>query len=178
MKTFKILFAAIVIAGFATSAMADTPGNQQTQTAEATAVVLAELTLAKTSDINWGQVARGDNPNLDPTDGEATNGAGLNGTTTSIGKFVLTGEGGASINVAWEKEDLEGPTGSDNIVFSPVVSFGELDGDNGGDEIGEGAQNIHTSGTNYFWVGGSIAVDAEQAAGSYAGSFTLIVEYN
>ena len=177
MKTFKILFAAIIIAGFATTAMAQQEGNRQSETAEATAVVLAELTLEVDEDINWGQVARGDNPNLNPVTGEATDGAGINNSTTAIGRFILTGEGGASILVGWEKEDLDGP--GDDIVFTPAVSYGTGDTDFGGTIITDGStQSIDGAGTNYFWVGGTINVAANQTAGTYEGEFTLTVEYN
>ncbi|TVR43424.1 MAG: DUF4402 domain-containing protein [Bacteroidia bacterium] len=176
MKTFKIIFAAVIIAGFATSAMAQN-GNRQSAEAEAKAVVLAELTLEKTEDINWGQVARGDNPNLNPVTGEATNGAGINNSTTAIGRFILTGEGGASILVGWEKEDLTGP--GDAIGFTPAVSYGTGDTDFGGSIITDGStQAIDGDGTNYFWVGGTIDVAADQTAGEYQGEFTLTVEYN
>ncbi len=177
MKTFKILFAAVIIAGFATSAIADGPGDQQSAKAEAKAVVLAELTLEKTEDINWGQVARGDNPNLNPVNGEATAGAGINESTTAIGRFILTGESGASLLVGWEKEDLDGP--GDDIVFTPAVSYGTGDTDFGGSIITDGStQTVDAGGTNYFWVGGTINVAAEQTAGEYQGEFTLTVEYN
>ncbi len=187
MKPIKILSTALILAGFATSATA-TDGNQQSAEAEATAVVLAELTLEKTEDINWGQVARGDNPILDPVTGEATGGAGINNSTTSIGKFELSGEGGANIHVSWEKEDLSGP--GNDIEFTPAVSFGTGPGPNaphGGSIISDGdtkSINDHPSAgappiaNNYFWVGGSIAVDADQQAGEYEGEFTLIVEYH
>ncbi len=146
--------------------------------AEALAVVLAELTLEKTEDINFGQVARGSSPNLNPVTGAPTAGAGLNGTATSIGRFDLTGEGGASILVSWDSEDLDGP--GDDIVYNPSVSYGTGDTDSGGTVIAaSGATRaIDAGGTNYFWVGGTITVDAAQEAGSYEGSFTLTVEYN
>jgi len=176
MKTFKILFAALIFVGFTTSAMAD-QGNQQSAEAEATAEVLAELTLEQFEDISWGQVARGDNPTLNPVTGEATGGAGINNSETTIGRFDLTGESGASILVGWEKEDLDGP--GDNIEFTPAVSFGTGDSDFGGSVITDGSsQVVNDDGSNNFWVGGTINVDANQTAGTYEGEFTLTVEYN
>lgn len=182
MKTLKILFASALILGFSINMNAQVPSDGAT----ASAFVLAELELEQRADIDFGQVARSSSPNLNPVTGAATAGAGLNGTTTSIGKFELKGEDGASIDVSWEKEDLSGPVGSAAIVYTPSVSYGAVNGDFGGgvisDESGDplAANNlaIDTGGTNYFWVGGTITVDAAQEAGSYEGSFTLTVEYN
>ncbi len=175
MKLFKILFAALIFAGFATTSFAQDNESQE-QTAEASAFILAELELIKDTDINFGSVSRGTSPNLDPTDGEATDGAGLDGSTTSIGKFTLNGEGDANIDVSWTNDDLTGP--GDAITYTPEVSMGETDGDNGGSTISEGDHTIGTEGTSYFWIGGTIDVAADQDAGTYDGDFTLTVEYN
>ncbi len=175
MKTLKITFAALILTAiFSVNAFAQ--GNQQDATATASAEVMVPLVLNKITDIDFGLVARGDTPNLNPVTGDLTGGAGLSESNTSIAKFTLTGQEGANILVGWEKEDLEGP--GDNIVFTPAVSFGDTDGDFGGATITDGSTQEVAVGTNYFWVGGSIAVDANQTAGEYEGSFKLIVEYN
>ena len=177
MKTLKITFAALVLSAmFSVNAFAQ-GGNQQDATATAAAEVMVPLVLTKNTDIDFGLVARGDTPNLNPVTGDVTGGAGLSESATSIAKFTLTGQNGSSILVGWEKEDLTGI--GDAIVFTPAVSFGATDTDFGGSIITDGStQEIDALGTNYFWVGGSIAVDANQAAGEYEGSFKLIVEYN
>ncbi len=175
-----LLTLAMIITALSMNVMAN-DGNQQSADVTATAVVLAELELNAKENINWGQVARGANPKLNPETGAATDGAGLNASTTSIGKFELIGEPTASILVNWTKENLSKSGGApgDNIEFTPDVTYGDVDGDFGGSTITNGStQTIAVGGTNYIWAGGTINVAANQTAGTYEGSFTLIVEYN
>lgn len=174
MKTLKIIFTAVLFLGFTVSNVVAQSPNA---TADASATVLAELTLVKNTDIAFGEVARGTTPALNPVSGAATAGAGLNSSSTAVGKFTLTGEGDANILVSWTKNDLDGP-GAD-IVFAPSVSYGATDASFGGTIITSGStQQIDAGGTNYFWVGGTITVASNQVAGTYEGDFTLTVEYN
>ncbi len=178
MKTFKILFAAIIIAGFATSAMAQTTDND---TATASAVILTEMSVENAEDINFGSIladaANPLTPNLNPVTGAATGGAGSFSSDTSIGKFVITTGGQANVKFSWVSNDLDGP--GPDLGFTPSVSFGLTDGDNGGTIIdNDDVEEIEAAGIGYIWVGGTISVAAGQAPGSYTGDFTLTAEYN
>ncbi len=177
MKTFKILFAAIIIAGFATSAMA----SSDEDTATASAVILTEMSVEKNEDINFGSIladATADiNPALNPTTGAASAGAGGFGSDTAIGKFTISTGGQANVKFSWDSTDLDG-TGPD-IGFAPTVSFGTTDGDFGGEEIeNDDVEEIPAAGVGYIWVGGTLTVAAGQDPGAYQGSFTLTAEYN
>ena len=67
MKTFKILFAAIIFVGFASSAMAQT-GVNATQNVNASAAIIADIDISKTSDVNFGVVDLDQTHTIDAND--------------------------------------------------------------------------------------------------------------
>jgi len=179
MKTFKILFAAIIIAGFANTAMAQDSSADATASAEAR--VIADLDITKDTDISWGDVAQSSSPNINPTNG-TFDAAGLNGSGISVGKFTIDGTQGASIIITWGHNNLTGP--GDAIIWTPELSYLASDGNNegvahGGEEIESGDDKIlGDEGIGMVFVGGEITIASEQMPGTYNGDITVTVEYN
>jgi hypothetical protein len=178
MKTLKILFAAFIIAGFATSAMGQ---GEATESADATARVVALLEIAKNEDISWGDVALDTNPNIDPTDGTSSE-AGLNATEITVGKFTIDGTEGASVIIEWGHTNLDGP--GDDIVWTPALNYLASDGtnedaENGGLEVLHGNDRLlGTGGIGMVFVGGGIVIADDQMPGTYEGDITVTVAYN
>ena len=180
MKTFKILFAALIISGFATSAMAT--DNQATASAEAT--VLQDISVLKVTDIDFGGVAaNADEPNLDPISGDVTH-AGLGDFGTSIGKFTIEGTAGAEVAITFSTDvvDLTLDGGTETIEYTPEFSY--LHGINeatlfGGSTL-ESNETLDSEGKGSIFVGGSLAGLDGADAGVYQNNeaISITVEYN
>ncbi len=175
MKTFKILFAAVIIAGFATSAMA--------QDIEARAEVMSPIEIFGQVDLNFSLVAQGIAKSVDLEDG-VTGGAAQGDETT--GRFRVQADTGS--NVSWEFSTL--PTvldrdgGTETMPISYVAGWSNVEA--GTDMQDEGAiteDNGHTvnsvvGGEFFVFLGGEVTPAAGQAAGVYEADVTLTAEYN
>ncbi len=177
MKTFKILFAALIFVGFATSAMA-----QQEHEITASAEVVAEIVIGtETRDLDFGVVGQNTTVDMNPSTGDTEN-AGLG---SEFGAISLSAQAGQSLAISWVSENLEiddreGEDPNDEMSFTPEVS--QLEGatsliDHGGESFSEG-DLTSASGNVVFYIGGELQVKENQNNGSYTGSFELTVEYN
>ncbi len=176
MKTFKILFAAIIIAGFATSAMAqDTPITSNANLT-ASAQIIVEVDVNKVSDLAFGEVAPNTNPTIDPVDNDNN----TNETGASMGKFSVTATPFTNFQVSWTSSNLSHTTetGAADLVFTPKVA---ITSDNDATEGGlftSGEEYISDEeGVDYFLIGGDIVVPTGAFAGTYDSVFTLTAEH-
>lgn len=104
-------------------------------------------------------------------------------------RFRVTGHPNRDVTVNFSGVTLDnsvwvGANGGtpDDIAFSPSVYHtgtsstwgGAVVVNNGGSyNLG----NVTGNGTLYLWVGGQLALDADQAQGEYTGTFTISVAY-
>ena len=110
-------------------------------------------------------------------------GAVLPGATASVEaessgavQFNATGEEEEDITVTYSNTTLTGPGAA--LTFVPSVISGESTDQATASEASSGTSNLTlTSGTHYFWVGGSVNVPSGQTQGNYSGTFTLNIEY-
>jgi hypothetical protein len=168
MKTFKILFAAIIIAGFATTAVA--------QDVTTSAVIIAELETVKDTDLAFGGVIAGTNASMNPVNGETEN-VGVNDIDEVFGKIDITGLSGRNITVEFSGIDLTGP-GTNNIAYTPLVSLGD-----DGDSVEGAAVTSLTpialpADESFLYIGGTISPDINQVAGTYSGEMTVTIDYS
>ncbi len=179
MKTFKILFAALIIAGFATTAMAT--DNQATASAEAR--VLQDISFNNVTDIDFGGVAaNSDVPSLDPITGAVAN-AGLGEFGTSIGKFTIEGTADAEVTISFSTDavDLTLDGGSETISYTPEFSYlAGITGATFGGEALTTSENLDDSGEGSIFVGGSLSGLNGASAGVYSNdeAVQITVEYN
>ncbi len=172
MKTFKILFAALIIAGFATTANA----NDQDTEVSASAFVLDQLEVEKDTDVDFGNVSQGITAILNVADGTTTD-AGANAV---FGKLDITGSEDANLFISFPALVLlEGP-GAD-LEYSPALKFSLSD------DIEDAGQTVTAAGSvhlldevteAFVHIGGSLEVPAAQAVGAYAGTFDVTIVYN
>ncbi len=173
MKTFKILFTAFIIAGFATSAMAT--DVQTTQEVSASAAVIDDISIEKTQDVDFGAVERGGSVVIDTKKAEPdiTANGGLGGDW-SFGEIEVTATEGVSFQVNWPGAfnlvNLSGE-GEETMQFTPEFSLNNVLYESGGEVIAN-------SGIDTFRIGGALVVGEEQAAGQYEGTFVVTAEYN
>ena len=173
MKTFKILFAAIIIAGFAGSAFAQE--FDKSADATATAQILQQLDIEKNEDIDFGTILDGTTATLDPRNG----GSIVNfDEVFNVGKFTISGPNGQNIIINFDETvTLEGL--GDDLTLNTDVIFNDEDDDAEAADLNTGGSaTLSGSGSGFVWVGGNITVPGGQTAGEYAGTFNISVEYN
>ncbi|QJQ31853.1 DUF4402 domain-containing protein [Sphingomonas lacunae] len=157
--------AGALIAAFGLSAGAAqaAPANAS---ATARAAVLKQITVANTSDLDFGTVVAGTSAaNLDvSTAGARTCGAGMTCTgTVSAANFNITGTVASVVTISGDNS-VSLSNGTDTMTASLTRSASTL-------TLAAGAVN------GSFTVGGSLGVDANQADGSYTGTFNVSVDY-
>ncbi len=158
-KTLKTLALTSVIAiGFSASA-----ANAATASADARATILRQITVTKTSDLDYATIVTGAAAStviVTPA-GARTCGVGLvcTGTATAAG-FSVVGTVGqvATVSVPATVTLTSGA----NTMTSTLVSS---------------SATLTLAALNSFNVGGTLAVGASQADGVYTGSFTATVDY-
>lgn len=157
------LVAIVGIAGFSAS-QADAAGA----TGNASLTVAAPLTITETTALTFGSVTVGSTGGtIVVTAGGATSYTGdvasFGGTSGTAALFTLGGEGGASYTVSAMTSAL-GLTGPGTAM--PLGTFTN----NAGGTLGG-------AGSDTFNVGATLTVNADQAAGSYTGTYTFTVDY-
>lgn len=149
---------------------------QESASATATATVVTPIAIAKTSDMNFGNVAvSSSNPgtvildtnNQRTTTGEATLPTTA-GTVTSA-SFNITGQAGYTYSIGLPSEaiTLSANEGANTMTIDTFTST-----PNGAGELTGGAETVN--------VGATLNLGAGQAAGTYvsAAAVTVTVNYN
>ena len=164
----KILILVVLFFGFAASSFA-----QSTDNATASATIIAPISIAKTADMNFGNIAVNASPGtvILATDGSRTKTGGVTlpivvGTVTAA-HFLVTG----AISTTYAITLPTSITISHSTDYMYVDTFISDPSSTG--TIG------NPSGTQVIWVGATLNVGASQAAGVYGpGSFPVTVNYN
>lgn len=180
MKLTKIFSAGIIVSLFLMSSVF--AQNSSSADANVTASLKKGLSITNnTGDLNFGEIVltgSADNPSIAP------------GNPSAGVKFEVIGHPGKTVAVTFSAVTLTNNAwvstnggNNDNLVFTPVVDETQ------GNSTYGGANNV-TSGNSialtnngglgylYLWLGGSIAIKANQEQGDYVGTFTMNVAYN
>jgi hypothetical protein len=148
---------------------------QESATATATATIVTPISITKTVDMNFGNVAvqsaAGGSVILTPEGTRTTTGAvtlPLLGGTITAASFTVEGQGNYTYAITLPTADLQLSDGaSHNMIVNSFTSTpsgtGEL-----------------TAGSQVLNVGATLLVDAAQAAGTYVSGtpFNVTVNYN
>ena len=173
----RVLIAFGLVAS-ATGAMA-----QSTATGTATANVIRPITITPTLDLAFGNVVPGaaigtlavDPAGAQLAAGGVTQPGSQKGTVTSA-QFTVAGEGSFTYTLTIPTVAV---TISDGGVPGNTMTVGTFTSDvatTAGAGVLSGLAG--TAGTQTVSVGGTLNVGANQAAGSYTGSFSVTVAYN
>ena len=155
--------AALSAVSFASSASAATSA-----TANASAEVLATLTLTANSSLNFGQIAAN-------TGGSVT--VNADSTVTSSGSLISTGTrapagftvpGSPNANVVLTLPTSATLTRSGGTETMSISGFNANPG---------GAFQLGSTGSSNFSIGGTLTGASSQASGGYNGPFSVAVEY-
>ena len=168
----KIVASIIVIAATISSANA-----QSTATASASATIVTPISIVKNVDMNFGNIAvtnSGGTVVLAPAGSRtATGGVTLPvvAGTVSAAAFTVSGQSAYTY-------DITLPSG--NIVLASGANSMNINTFTASIGLTAGALSTGSTGSQSFSVGATIAVSANQAAGSYttATPFNVTVNYN
>ena len=168
----KLILSAFVLGGFALNSNA-----QATATATATATIVTPISISKTADMNFGNVAvsasTGGTVILAPAGTRTTGGAGgvtLPATTGTVAAAAFTVNGNGSFTYAITLPSspitLTRASGSETMTAGTFTST----------PSGTGTLS---SGTQNLTVGATLTVGNGQVAGVYtSGNFNVTVNYN
>ena len=161
MKTFKLIGCFAFALSLVCSARA------MAEQATATATILAPLTITKTKDLDFGEIASTGSSHdvtVSPTGPMKGPGTSINLTAGTPAEFTITGESGHLYSVTLPglgDVSLTGP-GAD----MPVKDFSS------------DATSTLPSASFTLHVGATLTVGASQTPGSYSGDFVVTVAYN
>ncbi len=144
-------------------------------TAQSTSTVVAPIAIAKSADLAFGNFAPGAAPGtvtISPNGVRAVAGGatGMAGSTTAA-QFTVTGQAGSTYTISVSGTPLT--SGSDTMAFTAVSDLTAS-----AITTGNVTSGTLTGGTQSIFVGGQLAVAANQPAGSYVGTITATVDYN
>lgn len=162
-NTMTNTFRAAALAATAVLGLAGSAASAATATATAKAKILKQVSVTKTSDLDYATIVSSPAAStvIVATDGTRTCGAGLTctGTTTAAG-FGVVGTTGQVVTVTVPA--TVSLTSGTNTMTSTLLSS---------------AATLTLTGTDKFTVGGTLAVGANQIDGNYAGTFNVTVDY-
>jgi hypothetical protein len=167
---FKLAVMALALSGAGSAMAAPVPA-----TANATSTIIAPINIQKMTDLVFGSIVPSASPGtvtLTPG-GTRTAGAGavLAGGTPTAALFNVTGEAGKTYTLTVTATALT--SGANNMTLTPISDFTPS-----GVTVSNAAPGSLTGGAQSVYVGGLLAVGANQAAGNYTGSVTASVDYN
>ncbi|NQV15368.1 DUF4402 domain-containing protein [bacterium] len=176
MKKMILVTLATVMALVGTSLMA-----QSNATATVDAVVMANLALANTALVDFGNIPATSSPVLDPKEAAHTD----VGSAAAVGTFTLSGQVSTQVTVTYDASTTLGD-GTNQMTFTPDLE-GHATTQGSAANVASGTQvTLDGSGNFLFWLGGNLGTLSNQAVGTYAsdngtnggGDWNLSVEYN
>jgi len=166
----KKIILATFVAAFAVPAAA-APGDTDTTQGTATAEIVSPISITHDASdaLSFGTIASGDAGTVIVSQAGALDGSStattLTGSTYSADLFTVTGDAGRSFSIATTGGNVT--SGLDSMAFTTSApASGTL------------SSPVVGLGSATFNVGGTLTVGANQAAGSYSGSYDATVTYN
>ena len=144
-------------------------GQGDNASINATATVLAQLTVTGQNDLAFGQVIPGIPSTIAATD------------VGSAGRFLVSGGGSSTVQLSFDLPgELDGPESATMpITFaSDAAGWGETNNSLGGTFSPHTTQQESlVNGDLFVFIGGTVSPANDQAQGEYTGEITLNVAY-
>lgn len=172
-----VLLAAMLLILMAGNSFAQSQANANVN---ASATILAALTITKNSDVTFGNVGAttAGQVYLDPKGLAASN---YVGTGAAVGTFTIAGATTQSIHLGWPAS-VTLTSGANTLTYTLKVNGlnASTQASSATLSLTGGYCDVTTSGTGgyYLWVGGNIGTLTTQAVGGYTGTANFTVEYN
>jgi len=154
--------------------------TQANATVNASATILAALTITKNTDVVFGNVgATTPGPvYLDPKGLAASN---YIGTSAAVGTFTIAAASTQSIHLGWPAT-VQLTAGANHLTYTLKVNgfTASTQASSTTLSLTGGYCDVTTSATGgyFLWVGGDIGTLTTQATGAYTGTANFTVEYN
>ena len=173
MKKSYLIPLVIIGVGIIAAGSANAQQAEATTAASASAAIIADITLTKTADMDFGDVIAGGalgtvvltaaaSPSRSVTGGTELGNSG----SVSSATFTVGGEGSSTYSITLPSEDVTISSGANDMTVNTFTS----------DPSGTG---VLTSGSQTLYVGATLNVAADQASSAnYTGSFDVTVAYN
>lgn len=170
MKTLRIMAAIAFTLTVVGWSQAHAIPNSPTATADATATIVAAISIDNTEDLNFGEVVTSSGSGtvtVSPAGVRTASGVTLGSdAAVSAASFSVTGGAGYTYDITLPSSSV---TLSDNGNTMSVDNFIS-------DPSGSGT--LSSGGTQTLNVGATLTVGENQAPGSYSGSFVVTVAYD
>ncbi|MCF7808001.1 MAG: DUF4402 domain-containing protein [Candidatus Marinimicrobia bacterium] len=133
---------------------------QESATAVVDAVVQAALSIAKVSDVDFGNISATSTPIIDPTGVSHTD---VN--TPTVGEFTITGQSGAGVNITLTSATTTLGDGTNTMTFTADLKQHATT-----QASAIAISNPVTLGgsTHKLWLGGNLGTLTSQPSGTYA----------
>jgi hypothetical protein len=159
-----VLFAVVL------SGSAGAQSNTATSSCNATATIVTGISIAKTSDLNFGSVVPGGSAGtvaITPAGARTAAGGTSLGSATgsSAGAFQVSGLGGATYSITLPASTTI-TSGGNNMTVNTFTSTPNATG------------TLNGGGNQSLAIGATLQVGANQPTGTYTGSFNVTVTYN
>ena len=163
----KKIILATVAAAIAVPAAA-APGDTATANGVASAEIVAPISIVHDTDsaLDFGTMVTDAAGTVSVTSAGVATASGpklLVGSTSSADSFTVSGDPGRTFDIVTGNGTVTSGTDTMSFTTSPSAATGTLNA---------------ASGDANFTVGGVLTVAADQAAGSYTGSYTATATYN
>lgn len=168
-KLILVIATIVMVANFSNKVVAQSDAD-----CDATATLITPISIVNDVAMDFGTVAG--SATAGTVVMAATSGADLTPTggctvisgTPTAGKFTVTGEGTQAFTITLPASSitLTGSGGGDITVDTWTCSEASL------------TTAALVGGTLVFYVGGTLNVGADEVAGTYDGSFNIVVDYN
>lgn len=173
--------AAAGVAMFAAVGMGSAAHAQQTESADATATVLAALQLTNDADLDFGNlVVSGAGTSTVTAGGSRSCTADVTcaaGGSEAAAAFTVTGDAGTTVSVTVQDPTAVGA----EITLVHSANAGSTNNEHNIELTSlvdnSGGSYTNFSGSETFEIGGTIALDGSEIAGTYSASFDVTVEY-
>jgi hypothetical protein len=165
---FRLAALALAVAGSGNAIAATT-------NASSTSTVIAAINITKSADLAFGSFVSsvaGGSVTITPGGTRTATGVTAIPSTATAAKFDVTGESGMGYTISITPTSLTNGSGG-AMTFNPIVDLTAS-----ASTTANATAGSLTGGAQSIYVGGVLAVGASQAAGSYSGNITALVEYN
>ena len=161
MKKMILVGMVLVLALTGTSLLA-----QSAATATVDATVMAAASIAKDTDVDFGNISASSTPIIDPT---GSGHSGLNGSPT-VGEFTITATSGSQVNVTLTSATTALGDGTNTMTFTADLAEHAT---TQGSAIAISNPVTMGGATHKLWLGGNLGTLSGQAAGVYASDGVL-----
>ena len=172
-RTFLKL--ALIVASTAAGVGSSSFANAAAATATASGTVVAPIAITAATNLAFGSFApgAGGTVTVDTGGARAASGPILMAGASSAAKFDITGQAGLTYSIA-HSGSTSLSNGTDTMTLTKFSDLAGVNGTSGNVTAG----TLSGSGAQSLYVGGTLTVAANQAAGLYSGNVIATVEYN